>query len=230
MNLAPAEPKRPSPTLRLSTPAAPRKEAPVAPRETPEVSRPSVPWIQRVTRPVPMAVLALLTLALFGWSLQTRSHWNHPLFTSGPTAPPPSASGEEPLDVEQLDRIQKQAVTARARLLQGRDEFHRVLNALEESTRQRGWRTRLSMLPASPAPLGLSELVAYPVSAQVELGDSQRTNGYSSVVDWIAGISRLPNSAEVVGLSLRGDRTGLSSARVEIQFLGKHQGEETAAH
>lgn len=232
MNAAPTEVKKEASTLRLS-PSSPARK-PVAAKEPPERRPKATPFLHQFTSPVAAAAILAATTVLIGWSFQTRSTVG-PSFHGTPPATP--AKVDDPhrpvLDAEQLNRVQKQADSSRQRLVQAREDFHHLLNTVEESARQNGWQLRFSMLPAVSPHQGFNELVSYPVSAQLDLAEHRGTNTYNAVLRWVSDISRLPQAAEVTALAFRGDRRGLSSARVEIQFVGKNEeatSEEAADH
>ena len=234
MNAAPAEVKKEASTLRLSTPTPAARKPVAAAKESTERRSKAEPFLQQFTSPVAAAAILAASAVLIGWSLQTRATVGPQLRFPPPAAPPKVEDPRRPvLDAEQLNRIQKQADSSRQRLVQAREDFHHLLNTVEESARQNGWQLRFSMLPAVSPHQGFTELVSYPVSAQLDLAERRGTNTYPAVLRWVNEISHLPQAAEVTSLALRGDRRGLSSARVEIQFVGKNEdatSEEAADH
>lgn len=189
------------------------------PVSTGRVRRSSAGWADAVTQPAICAAALVIAILLVAAGLVFRVSAARRQAEGGLVTLPTQEVAAGP-KLEVLAEIESQAKAAQARLIHGREEFVRLLTEVEDEAQKRGWRMDLSLSPGIPAPSGLDRLTLHRAVAQMTPLTSEAARQYSTILEWLDGISRHRSHLDLGGLSMEGDTNGLSRIRVELQSLG----------
>jgi hypothetical protein len=170
-----------------------------------------------------------LSAILFGWSAATKSSVERLRLTL-PTAPAEGTARTATQNATAISpaELQSKLDERLRRLVQSRDEFNTLLAEIEAEARRRGWSLEIDLEHPQPAPFGLRDLTLQNAAAELRPLASRSSTDFGQLMDWLDRVSALPRHAEIAGLRLLGDSTGMTRIRVELHVLGRYKHEEAA--
>lgn len=217
----------PAAPANVSSPLAP------TPAEIPRQSSRLDQWLVSFTRWRVAGPLVGATIAILAWTVTVRMPVSHRylkvharmLAMSGSTQPP-AGRAATPDDVASLQRelasISRQQVGNRRDLLP-------LLNQLEATARDLGWKCDRALRAAHAAVNGETNLMVHPVDLRLTRSGTTGPASYPRLLEWLSRVDTLPTHSKIVAIDLHSDAAGISGADVKLHFFTLNAHEETAA-